>query len=338
MSTTRVYSARLGPITDAQLQAALDRWGLGRLLGAEPVRWGNFGQVLFLSSTAGDFALRGAPHWPWQFREEKLLVDLLHERTQAPVPWPYLVDDDPTIFGWPYVLMPRLPGLAVEDPEVAAILSPDDRRNISWALGDTLAEMQELTWLLPGAYDPQIREVAPLGEDFGGWVAGRIRRSLEAARRHTPHYTTAADAAWVEDVLHGVGTALREPFVPRFTMQDYKYQNAGVERVQGGWRISGVFDIGGWFGDGEAALSRQVAMYLETDPTGDLARAFIGAYLSRRSARPGFGERFAAYMLDERLGIWEWAQREHMVWWDPRLSLREWVEPFATAAQRLQLV
>ncbi|MDE2993914.1 MAG: phosphotransferase, partial [Chloroflexota bacterium] len=109
------FSERLGTISPAQFQAALDRFGLGRLVGAEPITLGNFGQNCFLHSTAGAFVLRGAPHYPWQFLEEQLFARLLHEYTPVPVPWPYYVDESAAIFGWPYAIMPRLPGRPLAD-------------------------------------------------------------------------------------------------------------------------------------------------------------------------------------------------------------------------------
>ena len=46
--STREYSKRLGVINDGQLQAALDRFGLGKLVAAEPVKSGLFGQNMLL--------------------------------------------------------------------------------------------------------------------------------------------------------------------------------------------------------------------------------------------------------------------------------------------------
>src|SRR5262245_23862396 len=114
------YSPRLGRIRAAQFQAALDRFGLGRFVRAEPDRFGNFGQVLFLTSSNGEYVLRGAPHEPLQFEEQRFFVRLLHERTAVPVAWPYLVDPGIDVFGWSYVIMPRLPGLPLVDPNVFA--------------------------------------------------------------------------------------------------------------------------------------------------------------------------------------------------------------------------
>ncbi len=52
--TGSMYSKRLGLISYEQLQAALDRFHLGRFIGAEPIPFGVFGQNLFVSSTEGD--------------------------------------------------------------------------------------------------------------------------------------------------------------------------------------------------------------------------------------------------------------------------------------------
>jgi hypothetical protein len=79
-----VVSRRLGALTGGQLQAALDRFGLGRLVGAEAVASGNWGQNVFVTSTAGAFVLRGAPFYPWQLAEEQFFA----RRPSTPTPTP----------------------------------------------------------------------------------------------------------------------------------------------------------------------------------------------------------------------------------------------------------
>lgn len=80
------YSERLGDITDTQLQAALDRFGLGGLRSASPAPGGLFGQNIFLTTTEGEFVLRGAPHWnpagedDWQFPKERFFSRLVHDQ------------------------------------------------------------------------------------------------------------------------------------------------------------------------------------------------------------------------------------------------------------------
>jgi hygromycin-B 7''-O-kinase len=81
--TVREYSKRLGQISDEQLQAALNCFDLGEFLRAEPIPFGLFGQNLFVTSTAGEFVLRGAPHYDWQFPTEKFFIEQLQAKTQC---------------------------------------------------------------------------------------------------------------------------------------------------------------------------------------------------------------------------------------------------------------
>ena len=60
----REYSKRLGVLSNEQFQVALARFDLDTLVSAEPVPFGNFGQNVFLTSTEGEYVLRGAPHYP----------------------------------------------------------------------------------------------------------------------------------------------------------------------------------------------------------------------------------------------------------------------------------
>jgi len=329
----RQYSKRLGVLFGHQLQAALDRFDLGVLVHAERVPFGNFGQNVFLTSTKGDYVLRGAPHYPWQFPKERFFTELLHKRTSVPVPWPYLLDPSEDVFGWSYVIMPRMPGAQLIDPHVRDRLSAEDRRGIAHAMGETLACLHTLTWPYPGEYDLATDTIQPLSVDFSDWVVSCIRHNLQLGVSLSDR-TTAADMEWVEQLIARGREALSVPFQPCFVMQDYKEGNAVAERRDGIWHISGVFDyMEPYFGDGEADLSRSVAGYVDEDPA--LARAFVRAYveqagLGNRPFRSGFADRFPIYMLLDRLIIWQFGQR-HGVWWDADLTLREWASPYTSA-------
>lgn len=326
------YSQRLGMLSDAQFQAALDRFDLGTFLHAEPISFGNFGQNVFLSSTQGDYVLRGAPHYGWQFAKERLFTDLLHERTTAPVPWPYLVDTREDIFGWAYVIMPRMPGLQLSDPHVQSGLSSADRHELARALGVTLADMHSLTWTHPGEYHPETQTIQPLRRDYCDWVLGRIHNYLNRAILASDR-TTDQDVAWVKQLAEGATLALEIPPEPCFVMEDYKEGNTVAVCEEGSWRITGVFDyMEAYFGDGEADLSRLVATYADQDVA--LAETFVSAYVEGLAAhslslRPGYVERFPAYMLLDRLILWEFGQRTG-VWWDADLTLQEWAERYTS--------
>jgi hypothetical protein len=103
-AATRTYSEALGAISDAQLQAALDRFDLGALVRAEPAQTGLFGRNIFLTTTKGEYVFRGAPWDPRQYGKEAFFSRLIHERTGVPAPWPYLIDNATNIFGWAYAI------------------------------------------------------------------------------------------------------------------------------------------------------------------------------------------------------------------------------------------
>ncbi|HET9224405.1 MAG TPA: phosphotransferase, partial [Roseiflexaceae bacterium] len=125
-----------------QFQAALARFELGDFVEAAPVSKGLFGQNMFITSTQGEYVLRGLPHYSWQFPKERFGAALLHERTQVPVAHPYLLDTSTDIFGWHYLLMPRLQGISPADTQ----LVDAEQVAIARALGRNLAQMQALIW------------------------------------------------------------------------------------------------------------------------------------------------------------------------------------------------
>lgn len=337
-----VSSRRLGALTREQVQAALDRFGLGRWVAAEPVMSGNWGQNCFVTSTAGEFVLRGAPFYEWQLLEEQYFARLLHERTRAPVAWPYLVEQSSDVFGWPYALMARLPGEQLDALVKRGAMGGAARLSLAGQMGDRLAEVQELTWPVAGAYDPAsgrtaggIRPTAAFNPSLESLRSYALAPNLDApsyvrefatrARRAAPERTTAADEAWVEDVIARAEGALREPLTPRCVLPDHQEANAAAARdAERVWRLSGIFDLmGASFGDGEKALCRLLRGYLEQDQA--LAAAYARAYFERRPPRPGVRERVALYFLADALTIWEWGQRAGRVWWEPSLTLREWL-------------
>ncbi len=330
---SREYATRLGPITDAQFRAALRRLGRGEFVRAEPVTGGLFGQNVFVTSTSGEWVLRGAPHYDWQLPSERFFARLLHERTRAPVPWPYLLDPSGDIFGWSYALMPRMPGL---QPATAAPAgrSPADRLGMARAMAENLALAHALTWPSPGRYDLTADTIAPFAERWPDRVAAEVRGWLARARRHSDR-TTDADVAWAEGLLGAARAALDEPFRPRVVLRDYTEGNVVMGRTAGGWRVTGMFDLmEASFGDGEMDLPRQAARYLDEDAGS--AREVLRTYLGRRPPRPGFAERYPVYMLRDRLILWEYAQRPSSTpRRDPRRTLREWAEPYTSSLEAL---
>ncbi len=345
------YSQRLGIISDTQFQSALDRFHLGRFIQAEAIPFGNFGQNVFVSSTTGKYVFRGNPHFWWQFPTEQFFTRQLHERTHVPVPWPYLIDPTPEIFGWSFAIMPRMPGLQLADPQIKKQLGLVDRRGIAQALGENLARMQEVTWPFAGRYNAASDTVEPfeLAHELAWpfpieanvWLASMeptivtyservkecLRHHLTRARECNATTTTPGDIFWVEELIAEAQGALDVPFEPCFVMEDYKEGNLVVAQHDKRWQVSGVFDLmEAHFGDGEADLSRPIAEYLKEDS--QLAGEFFTAYRKHKLLRPDFARRFPIYMLLDRVILWEFFQRHNWRDWPERWTFRDWASQY----------
>lgn len=322
------YSERLGEISEEQLQRALDRFSLGKFIEATPIKEGLFGQNLFLTSDKGDFVLRGVPHYSWQFKSERFFAKLLHERTAAPVPWPYFLDKSKDIFGWEYIIMPKLSGLQLLDDKAGEPFADVDWVEIAKAQGRMLGEMQKLTWECPGQYNKTNNKIKPLESSFADWVVERIMERLTKAQGYNDK-TTVADLQWVRGLLTKAKSALRAEFQPCFVMQDYKLGNMVFGKVSSRWEVTGLFDLmESYFGNGEADVSRTFCVYTEKNKP-ELACGFLNEYLKSKEGREGFEERFPVFVLLDRTIIWEWIQRSNKVWWDRALTFKRWAEPFA---------
>ena len=323
---TREYSKRLGVLTHAQLQAALSRVDLGELLDAEAAQGGLFGQNVMLRATSGDWVLRGSPYSLRQFPSERCYSRLIHERTETEAPWPYLLELSTELFGWSYALMPRLPGVPLNDPALPQ--TPEARVERARAMGEHLARLQSATWEQPGDFHYEDDDIGPLAKPYPAWFEARVRAWLAQCLTATADTgaTTEEDVAWVESVIDDGREALAVPFEPVIVHTDYAEGNVvGEQDGDGRWRINGVFDLAeSYIGDGEYDLVRSAASYWHTLGAEGL-RAFVEAYTARRPLRPGYQERLALYMLTDRLIFWEYGQRNGM-WFKPGMTLRAWAE------------
>ena len=303
------YSKRLGQISPEQFQAALTRFDLGDFVKAEPVPFGLFGQNAFLTSTLGEFVLRGLPHYPWQFPTEQFFVNLLHERTQTPVPYPYLLEASEDIFGWSFVIMPRLPGLQLQDKAIRSQMTFDDRSATVRALARTLVELQSLTWESAGKYDVEQNQVQPFAKDYREWIIDGIREKMTAAQSYNDH-TTASDVEWTESIIAKARPVLHLAYTPCVVHADYGEHNTVAREIEGEWYITGVFDLmTAHFGDGQADLSAPVNTYLTENES--LADTFVAEYLRLKPIQLGFVEHQQLYMLDLLSSHWRYWQLHH---------------------------
>ncbi len=320
------YSERLGEIKDEQFQKALDRFNLGKFIKAESIPYGNFGQNLFLTSSKGEFVLRGKSHYSWQFKSEKFFAHLIHSKTSVLIPWPYLLDEKTDIFGWSYVIMPKLKGVHLADEKFRNSLDPKIRIQICKSVAQNLAEIHKIKWKFAGSYDEKPGTISPLATSFGESIVKRILDHLKKAQSYN-NYTTQEDVEWVEQILSENKEALTEEFTPTIVFQDYREGNMIADKVKGKWQITGIFDLMElYMGDSEISLSRSFAGYKEENE--DLAYVFLNEYFSHTPKRKGFKRRFLIYMLLDRSIIWEWRQRKGNMWWKKDLTFKEWCEPY----------
>jgi aminoglycoside phosphotransferase (APT) family kinase protein len=144
--------------------------------------------------------------------------------------------------------------------------------------------------------------------------------------------TTEDDVAWVEALTESASGALDTPFEATIVHTDYAEGNVVAQRVGEGWRMNGVFDLGGaYVGDGEYDLARCACWYGMVTPS--RLRAFVDPYVNARPPRDGFRERMALYIAADRLVFWEYGHRNG-VWFNDtdHPCYRAWAEPFVRLA------
>lgn len=323
---TRQYSERLGVLTAAQLQAALDRFDLGELLDATSASGGVNGQNVVLTSTSGQYILRGLPLYDWQLAKERFFAELIHERTDVPVPLPYLIEESPDLFGWSYAIMPRLPGLPLADPAVRNNLDESERLAIAGALGRTLAALHEITWPEWGEYYLATNTITPIETSFRDWTLARVEREIDDCV--SLPVLTPADLLWCRELVQQNADSLDIPVQPTLVHHDYKEGNVVVQQTGDSWDVSGLFDlVECYFGDPEEDFVRCVSGYQQERSDSPLSKAFLHAYSDIKPLRPNYRERFAIYMLRDCLLIWAFGHRDGRNWFRASQSFRAFAEP-----------
>ena len=235
------YGHRLGRLTGAQLQAAVSRFDLGRLVDAAPIPGGLFGQNVHLTTDSGAWILRGCPHYDWQFPKERFFAREIASRSSIPAPWPYLIEPSREVFGWSYALMPCLPGLQLSNPTVRARVTPSEDTSIAQALGTGPSRLHEMTWAHPGTYSLQQNDVMPDECSHRVRVLGEIDDLVAQCGRLES--LTNPDLRWLRTLVDCNLTSLDVPFEPTFVHHDFTAANVVVSRGPTAWSVFSVFDL-----------------------------------------------------------------------------------------------
>ena len=317
---TREYGKRLGVLTADQLQAACDRFGLGRALAADAVPQGLFGQNVFLSTSKGEFVLRGCPHFDWQLPKERLVARMLHERTTLKAPWPYHVELDPSVFGWPYAVMRRVPGV-VEGAD-----GEDEHLQVARALGHALAALHAIEADAPAYYDLSRDAFVPFPMSHEERVVGLVTERRDAVRDLRSAAMQPEDERWIDEIVEAARPELRGSFTTRYVHHDFKPNNVLCEKTPKGWVARGVVDLmEGYFGDPEEDLVRSIGTLARFDRS--LPNAFVAAYGALRPLRAGHRARYRLYQLHDCLVFWDYGQRNR-IWFQSEQHFRDFARGF----------
>lgn len=329
MSAAPVYSERLGAISDSQLAAAVARLDLGLFVSAEPVTGGLFGQNLFLTTTAGAFVLRGAPHWVngrrddrVQFAQESFFIRRVHEQTGAPAPWPCHYDASSDIFGWPYLVMPRMPGACFDLRTIRRALPQPARREVATSMGETIARLQRLSAPAAGAFDVDLGAIAPDREGYAGFLISGL--STGAVGAEAAGIMTAADMDWIGEVCRSAGVAPSRPAT--FVHGDFKLDNVTVAERDGAWRVTGLFDFHtARFGDSAYDLARPTLFYLDSEPA--LAPVIVDAWRGAGGDDAHLAASLPLYVAHERVSLWAgFVKPDARPAWSAGETFRSWSE------------
>ncbi|WP_349409864.1 aminoglycoside phosphotransferase family protein [Pseudalkalibacillus sp. SCS-8] len=329
MTTKILFSTnKLGAISNEQLQWMLDRFNLGKLISSAKTREGVMSQTMFVTSTEGQFVLKGNPLYPGQLQEEKYFVDNLNQNPSIHVPHPYQIDEQEDIFGWSYALMPCLSG---------EHLQPDwpkqDKLMVAEALAETLKEMHSWKVEQFGELEPSDFQIKSFEGSYKKWLYDRIRYWLNDAKKYS--VITREDFDWVEQVLRSAEESFQELSTPAFVMGDFKPANVLLQKGSKGWTVSGVFDFtNAYFGDPVADLVKMLTIYIDQNQL-EIAERFLSVYLETPEDKEAYVNRICVHMLQQRILDWGCFKAIGQVTWDDDLPFSKWAAPYIQAATEL---
>jgi aminoglycoside phosphotransferase (APT) family kinase protein len=137
----------------------------------------------------------------YDLEKEATVIRALADHSPVPVPRVYYFEDDPSVFGAPFLVMERIDGrIPADDPPFTAAgwvldLAPDERRQMWHNSLDVLAQIHSVDWRALGL------ERLDTPENQSGLDAGlaKWRRTFEWAAEGEPNPTLETALRWLDE-------------------------------------------------------------------------------------------------------------------------------------------
>lgn len=137
----------------------------------------------------------------YDLAKEAAVITALANHSSVPVPQVYFFEDDPAVFGAPFLVMQRIDGrIPADDPPFTAAgwvldLTPDQRRQMWHNSLDVLAQIHSVDWSAVGL------DFLDTPENHSGLDAGlaQWRRTFEWAAEGEPNPTIEAALRWLDE-------------------------------------------------------------------------------------------------------------------------------------------
>lgn len=326
-------SDKLGHIEEKQIELMLERHQLGKLISFERTDKGAMGQTMFIRTEEGAYVFKGNPLYKGQLVEEKYFIDTIHERTEIPVPTPYIIDYDKEIFGWSYALMPLLEGEHLNDSHIKEWLTTKEKVQIAEKIATTLAVFHQ--WDVPefGELNPESLEIIPFKSSYTTWLFNRIVFWLKDAKKYS--VITEEDVDWVKSLLNEAEETFNHITAPTFVMGDFKADNFLVSKKKIGWEISGVFDFtNAYFADPLLDLIKMTILYIDQDEI-EIAKHLMTTYFGKTQVTGDVKTRLMVHMLHQRVLDWGSAKATNRVTWDNEMPFSEWVKGYMDIVEKI---
>ncbi len=109
------------------------------------------------------------------------------------------------------------------------------------------------------------------------------------------------DIDWMETIFRAAAEV--SPPRPTYVHVDFKIGNLCVEKMNGDYRVSGLFDFHeGRFGNGAVDLVRQGCSFI--DHSIDLAQAFVQSLIAHAGYDPRVKPLMRLFLINDRMKIW----------------------------------